>query len=41
MHTGPLLGDIAKLKASLKTAGIFLALVTVHVFLVMGLNKDC
>ena len=23
IHTGPLLGDIAKLKASLKTEGIF------------------
>ena len=41
IHTGPLLGDIASLKALLKVIGIFLASVTVQVFLVIGLNKDC
>ena len=37
--TGPLLGDIANLKASLNIFGIFFVLVMVQVFLVKGLNK--
>ena len=40
IQTGPLLGDIANLNASLKVFGIFLGLLTVQVFFVTGLNKD-
>ena len=40
-HTGPLRGFIARLKASLITFGIIFEFLTVQVFLVMGVNKDC
>ena len=41
IQTGPLLGDIAVLKALLNIFGIFFTLVTVQVFFVIGLNKAC
>ena len=40
-QTGPLLGFIARLKASLIIFGITFEFLTVHVFLVMGVNNDC
>ena len=40
-QTGPLLGFIARLNASLITLGIIFEFFTVHVFLVIGVNKDC
>jgi hypothetical protein len=40
-QTGPLRGFIARLKASPITFGIIFEFLTVHVFLVMGVNKDC